>query len=210
MDRKIAFFDVDKTIIKSDSMFDFLLFTFKTRPISCIPTFFSISRSILRYVLGGRKDIRIVKEGIFYMTQFMKEDELIRFTRSVLVEKRMFKHSLKEIEKRKEEGCMIVLVSASPELYLTHLHKSLDVDKIIGTMMDDKGKILGENCKHIEKINRIEKWLKEENIKIDYDNSYAYSDSFSADRPMLELVKHRYLINSNKQLDTYNNLNWGM
>ena len=208
MERKIAFFDVDKTLIHSDSMFDFLLFTFKTRPISSIPTFFSISKSIIKYVLSGRKDIRILKEGIFYMTQFMKEEEMMKFTRDILVEKKMFKHSLEEIEKRKYEGCMVVLVSASPEIYLEHLHESLEVDKIIGTRMDDKAKIVGENCKHIEKIKRIEEWLEEKSIKIDYENSYAYSDSFSADKPMLELVKHRYLINSNRVLDGYNNLKW--
>lgn len=208
MERRIAFFDFDKTIIKSDSMFDFLLFTLKINPMSCFTTFLSISVSVIKYIFSSEKDIKIIKEGIFYMIRHLKEEDLIMFTKKVLLEEKFFKSSLEEIHKRRQEGCLIVIVSASPELYLKQFYNLLDIDKIIGTKIDDNGKIIGGNCKHIEKVNRIEDWLADMEIKIDYENSYCYSDSFSADKPMFELVKNRYLINSDKKLEEYNNLKW--
>ena len=49
-------------------------------------------------------------------------------------------------------------------------------------------------CKGNEKVERINNFLRESNIEIDYENSYAYSDSKS-DLPMLSLVKNSFLVN---------------
>lgn len=109
---------------------------------------------------------------------------------------------MKRLNSHKEQGCRILLVSASPEVYLQYFKKNSSIDVIIGTkleIIDGKytNKINGENCKGIEKFNRIKEYLNENNLEIDFNNSFGYSDSLS-DKPMLSLVKNRYKINKNK------------
>ena len=95
------------------------------------------------------------------------------------------------------EGYHVWLVSASPEPYL--FCTDLNVEKILGTKVERKNgrwtnHIISKNCKNEEKVVRIQEVLDEMNLAIDYENSYAYSDSTS-DIPMLKLVKNRVRIN---------------
>ena len=54
--------------------------------------------------------------------------------------------------------------------------------------------MIGKNCKNAEKVVRLNIVLKQLGLEIDYDNSYAYSDSLH-DIPMLKMVKNRIRIN---------------
>ena len=56
----------------------------------------------------------------------------------------------------------------------------------------------GNNCKGYEKVNRLKEVLSEENIEVDFANSYMFSDSLS-DKPLFDLVGKPYLINYNKK-----------
>lgn len=208
MKKKIAFFDVDKTILEGDSMFDLLFWSWRKHAASIIPSCLAIAAGTARYVLGGRKDIRLMKNGIFYSSKYLSSAEIERFVKEVLFDKRVFKDAVDEIQAKHAEGYTVVFVSASPKLYLDYFYDLFPVDKIIGTDLDAKGRIAGENCKHQEKVVRIEKWLEEEDFEIDYENSCGYSDSYSADHPMLSLVKNRYLINTDLKIAEYKNLFW--
>lgn len=208
MNLKFGFFDVDKTILDGDSMFDLLSYTWKKHPISFIPSIFNIGVSGIKYLFTGGKDVRIAKEGVFYIIKYLSDEEIEDFSINILLKKRAFKDALNEIEKLVSEKFTVVLVSASPYEYLKYFKKPLNVHKIMGTDIDKNGKIIGENCKHNEKVRKINQWLKSENYTIDYENSVGYSDSYDADAPMLELVKNRYLINSKLKINGYENLSW--
>lgn len=74
----------------------------------------------------------------------------------------------------------------------------LPIDVLMGTVTKKKNghytsKIIGKNCKGANKVDRINDYMKEHDLKIDYEHSYGYSDSKS-DIPMLELVKNRYRV----------------
>jgi phosphatidylglycerophosphatase C len=206
--KKIAFFDVDKTLIERDSMYDLLFFTWKSYPASIIPSIFSLTISFFKYALSGAKDICILKEGVFYCFRYLNENDIKRFAQEELLKKRVFRNGISELKNRKKEGYIIALVSASPERYLSYFQEILPIDKIIGTTVDSNGKIEGGNCKHNEKVRRIKAWLRANDWEVDYENSVAYSDNLAADQPMLELVSQRYLINSAKQVEGYKNLYW--
>lgn len=208
MKKKFAFFDVDKTILKRDSMQDLLYFAWKKHPISILPSILHLMSSSIKYLVKGRNDIRIPKEGVFYIIRYLSEDELKYFVEEILLRDMAIRRGIKEVRLKVEEGFTVALVSASPENYLKYFEEPLGVHKIIGTKMNDKGKIEGENCKHDEKVRRIKAWLSANEWEIDYENSVAYSDSYSADQPMLELVEQRYLINSKLQVEGYKNLSW--
>ena len=73
-------------------------------------------------------------------------------------------------------------------------------DEILGTKTDIKdgkytSQMIGKNCKNEEKVKRIQEVIKNHNLEIDYDLSYAYSDSLH-DIPMLKMVKNRIKIDT--------------
>ena len=101
-------------------------------------------------------------------------------------------------KKKKAEGYTIYICSASVEAYLRFC--KLPVDEILGTKTDIKdgkytSQMIGKNCKNEEKVKRIQEVIKNHNLEIDYDLSYAYSDSLH-DIPMLKMVKNRIKIDT--------------
>lgn len=193
---KVAFFDIDKTIIKKDSMFLFLLFGIKKRPF----TFYALFVIFVYYIIFKLKlcNIEKVKEKFFISINYMDQREIEEFYDDILL-KYIYDEAIITMQKLKEEGYQIILVSASPYAYIKYFKKNSFVDKIIGTELEEvegiyTNKILGRNCKGEEKVRRISEYLLDHDLTIDFDNSIAYSDCLS-DLPMLSLVKKRYLIN---------------
>ncbi len=119
-----------------------------------------------------------------------------------------FQEAVDEIHRLKAEGYYLMLVSASVDNYLTYVKDCLPFDHIIGTVIDEDYKLVGENNRHEQKVNNILAHLSEKNMAIDYDNSLSYSDSLSADRPMMELTRYRYLINNPVKAEGYLHLEW--
>ena len=54
--------------------------------------------------------------------------------------------------------------------------------------------MIGNNCKNEEKVTRLTAVIAKLGVDIDYENSYAYSDSMH-DIPMLKMVKNIIRIN---------------
>ena len=126
--------------------------------------------------------------------------------------KMLYADSIDMIKKLKSEGCKVYLISASPEIYLTELYNIKEVDMIIGTRLHSSEKVYcrginGKNCKGEEKVDRLYKYLEENNIEVDFENSYMFSDSL-ADLPLLELVGNPYLINHKKGYKDMEVLKW--
>lgn len=210
METRLAIFDVDKTIIKNDSMFTFLWYGIKKRPITILNLFMVAFYSIL-YLLK-LIDAQKAKERYFYAIKYFSEKNLEEFYRNSL-EKNIYPEALKELKRRKEEGCHILLVSASPYAYIKYFGEKIPfVDGVIGTPLQKNmefytHKIEGLNCKGEEKVRLIKSYLKNHGIEADFAKSYAYSDSLS-DLPMLSLVGNRFLINKASHSKDLIGLTW--
>jgi len=194
-----AIFDVDYTIINGDSMFLMLFFAISKKPILILYTPIILVKVVLYFL--KIIDVKSSKESIYLPLKYLTEKELEEFYNKVLL-KKINPEVMKRLNSHKEQGCRILLVSASPEVYLQYFKKNSSIDAIIGTkleIIDGKytNKINGQNCKGIEKFNRIKEYLNENNLEIDFNNSFGYSDSLT-DKAMLSLVKNRYKINKNK------------
>lgn len=194
-----AIFDVDYTIINGDSMFLMLFFAISKKPILILYTPIILVKVVLYFL--KIIDVKSSKESIYLPLKYLTEKELEEFYNKILL-KKINPEVMKRLNSHKEQGCRILLVSASPEVYLQYFKKNSSIDAIIGTkleIIDGKytNKINGQNCKGIEKFNRIKEYLNENNLEIDFNNSFGYSDSLT-DKPMLSLVKNRYKINKNK------------
>ena len=150
-------------------------------------------------------DERRVKECFLKFIDNIDEKDLAKLTKSFYDERLssiLYKDAVDMIKKLKNEGYMVILISASPEFYIKEFYAIKEVDLIIGTKFAFEGgkfvrKMDGNNCKGEEKVKRLNEVLKEKNIKADFKNSYMFSDSLS-DKPLLDLVGNPYLINYKK------------
>lgn len=195
----VALFDIDKTIISRDSMFSLMQYTFKYHPNTRKGTLKFVRHGI-KYVLK-QVNTKAVKEAAFACINELTEGELKTFYTKE-ISKYFYKDALEKIKELKKQGYIVLLITASPECYMKYFAELEGVDDVIGTILESRGNkfmntIQGENCKGIEKVKRIQQWLDKRQIEIDYENSYAFSDSMS-DLPMFELVKNAYLINNRK------------
>lgn len=171
-----------------------IFFCLKRHPL----TFICLFKMAFLACLYGLKIIRFIplKQAILFPLNYLSEEELQQFYKECLIP-HYYLNVVAELKQKKSEGYLIYLVSASPEVYLKYT--DLPIDEIIGTKTaikngENTSRIIGENCKREEKVRRIQALLAKQNIEIDEEASYGYSDSES-DLPMLRLVNHRIRIN---------------
>lgn len=201
---KLAIFDIDYTITRKETLMEF----FKYLVSKDIKNIKFLPRALYSGVMYGVKvyDEKRVKECFLKFIENIDEAELAKLTKSFYdekISKILYKDAVDMIKKLKKEGYMVVLISASPEFYVKEFYAIKEVDLIIGTKFTFEGgkfirKMDGNNCKGEEKVRRLNKVLKEKNIKVDFKNSYMFSDSLS-DKPLLDLVGNPYLINYKKK-----------
>jgi phosphatidylglycerophosphatase C len=90
------------------------------------------------------------------------------------------------LEAHRADGHQIVIVSASPALYLDTVGERLGVDAILATDLEVgsdgrlTGEIVGANCRRAEKVRRLEAWLGGRSVEL-----HAYGDS-RGDHELLE------------------------
>ena len=201
---KLAIFDIDYTITRKETLMEF----FKYLVSKDIKNIKFLPRALYSGLMYGIKvyDEKRVKECFLKFIENIDEAELAKLTKSFYdekISKILYKDAVDMIKKLKKEGYIVVLISASPEFYVKEFYAIKEVDLIIGTKFTFEGgkfirKMDGNNCKGEEKVRRLNKVLKEKNIKVDFKNSYMFSDSLS-DKPLLDLVGNPYLINYKKK-----------
>lgn len=209
----LAIFDVDYTLTKRETLMELYLFMLKKdiRFIKFIP------RSIISGILYSLKiyDAGKAKQSFIKFLEGIHEEEMKALVKEFYEErlsKILYKDAIDTIKKLKNQGCKVYLISASPEIYLNELYNIKEVDKIIGTKLKRENGIYrsdieGENNKGEEKVRRLREILKKENIEVDFENSYMFSDSLS-DLPLFKLVGNSYLINSRKKYNNIKNIKW--
>lgn len=197
MKKKVLLLDIDYTVINTDSMIDFLLYALKTK---FLKTIIKIPYIILMLTMHALKIVSLekAKEAIFYPIVDFDEKELEEFFIKCIKQK-INKSMIDIISKAKQEDIFILMITASPSAYMKYFKKYQYANEVLGTELEYqnlkyKNKIVGNNCKGQQKIIKINEILEKLDIEIDFENSYAYSDSKS-DLPMLSLVKNAYLVN---------------
>ena len=202
--KKLAIFDIDYTITKKETLMEFYKYSLEEdiKNIRFLPR---ALYSGLMYGIGIY-DERRVKECFLKFIDNIEEEklqELVKRFYKNRLSKIIYKDAVDMMYKLKKEGYDIYLISASPEFYINEFYNIDVVDKVIGTRFEFKEgkfirKMLGNNCKGEEKVKRLKEVLSKENIKVDFKNSYMFSDSLS-DKPLLDLVGKPYLINYKKK-----------
>lgn len=214
---KAAIFDVDNTITTRDTFFIFFRYIIAKKPIRIFQIFHIFYGLIKTRIFGA--DRILVKKNVI---KLLKNDteESIRETCQVFVRQELKKFISEKakiaIQNHKNDGYKIILISASPEIYINLIGEYLAVDYSLGTRCEFKNNeitIIGKHCYGAEKCQRLSEFLAEEKLELDYKNSYFYSDHHS-DLPLLLEVGNPVAVNASTKLNDickkYNwpNLNW--
>lgn len=196
---KTAIFDFDRTLTKRDSIFNLLGYTFRTHPLRYMLVFL---KTLLIALTFYNFLIRI-KQSVLSILKFLTEDELKAFIKDIY-ENEILRDGEEEVKRLKEEGYFLILNSASPEVYLKYIKEYMPFDVVIGTRVTENIKI-NENNRGEVKVKRMREDIKDFDT---FDIVKTYSDSYTADKPILELAKEKYLINSKRKIEGYENLWW--
>jgi HAD superfamily hydrolase (TIGR01490 family) len=192
LSRIIAFFDFDGTVTAKDTLLEFIKFV-KGEP-SFYFGFFLYSPMLILYKFNLFSNHRAKEIMLHYYFGKMKVGEFSAHCERFIKEKLpslLRKKAMHEIKKMKDRGAEVVIVSASPENWITGWCAAENL-KCIATRLhtnNDRitGKINGRNCHGKEKVNRI----KEEYNLADFSAVYAYGDT-PGDRYMLDIANYRF------------------
>lgn len=202
MKQNFAIFDFDKTLTKRDTLPIAWEFAIKKNLTSKSEYLKNLTIASTKY-LKSKKFVDF-KSQICQVFNFYNDSSL-RELANYIIENYLLEDGIEYLKNLDSDKKL--LVSASPEIYLNYVNEYLGFDHVIGTVLNSDY-TLNSNNRSSEKVKRIEEYLEENSLSIDYDNSSAYSDSLKSDRPMLELVKNKFLINSRKHHEGYKNLYW--
>ncbi len=201
---EFAVFDVDKTLIRKDSLIMSaryannslqLLFNF----ILLIPYAFLSRIGILSTKKFKEKFIKIFNICSLYNDS---NRQLNRQSYEIDLIKAIRPEAFERIKYHKSRGERVILCSASPRMILNALAKELKVDLVCTELeiINKKWapKIIGKNCKGLEKVKRLEKLLS----PLEKHDFHAYGDS-KGDRELLKKSKWPHYKSFSNELNNY-------
>ena len=188
--KKIVVYDFDKTIYNGETSTDFMLFFLKRNPRYII-RLCNVLYSLFYY----KKNLKKSKEIFFRILngvniEFLKE-EINEFWK--VKKDKIFSWVYDEILENKKVADELILISATPSIFLEKISKELGFDKLLATEFENTNKLFdskikGANCKGKEKVNRLNEYID------NYTILKFYSDSMS-DKPLFDLAGEKIFIN---------------
>ena len=189
---KLALFDFDGTITRTDTLFEVIKFTcgkcrYYLGIISLTPYFILY---FIHVIPNWRMKEIVLRKFFGGLPVELFESRCKEFTK-VILPKIIRPKALDILKKLKENQTEIMVVTASAENWVAPWCQELGIG-CIATRLEIKdnfltGKIKGRNCNGIEKVNR----LKEVIDLSKYGEIEAFGDS-KGDLPMLKLATQAY------------------
>ncbi len=184
--RTVAAFDFDGTITRHDTLLPFLVHLMgRSRTVRGLAI---LSTQVPRAMAGGASR-NVLKQNLLYHLLVGQDAEATRRAAESfadhLLAGRLRTDSLERIRSHQAAGHELVMVSASPELYVAPIAERLGFSCALATRLEVgpdgrlTGRLAGENCRGPEKVRRLQEWLGDETPVI-----LAYGDS-RGDREML-------------------------
>lgn len=193
----VAAFDFDGTLVKGDSLLPFL------RRLCGVRRLVVAGVGARRELFGLRRggDARDVAKAAFLSRALPGIDAgramALADVYAAELERRLRPDTLGRLRRHQADGDRVVLVSASPALYLEPLGRLLGLDAVLATGLvvgaDGRftGELLGANCRGPEKARRLQRYLTD--TCPDAVTLWAYGDS-DGDREMLAMANHPHWV----------------
>jgi len=189
----LAIYDFDGTLINGDSIVAYLRSACRAGLLKKSALVMSALRGVLSKT--GLIDPQLAKaRAMSALAACAAPDRLRAFDLDFAagLYSRIRQDGLRQLERDRREGYMILLVTASTDNYMVPLAQRLDVDALICTKTDEL-KNPGSNCRGREKARRVREYLKQNGISPDWARSRAYADSAS-DLALLSLTGQPFLV----------------
>lgn len=188
----VAAFDFDGTITSQDTFVPFLYAVFGKRKV--YSTFIRLALQAFLVTVGFVSRDKF-KECIIQSLFQGEEVEKLREIGSQYAKTlpRFYRpEALKRIKWHKSMGHRCIMVSASLDLYLLDVSKSLEFDDLLCTVLSNNNVIFDGtlecgNCRCIEKVNQLRLVLGE----LKKYEIYSYGDTIG-DREMLSIADHSF------------------
>ena len=195
---QLVFFDLDETITRHDTGLPYVMgFLLRYRPWR-LPLVVTVLPAALQF-LAGRVDEGRVKEAFFKATlggtqRATLEAWTTRFVTKLLA-KGSFANALERVDEHRRRGDYLILMSASPDLYVPAIARALGFNETICTEMRWNGDCLDgtfatPNRKGAEKAH----CFAQARARHPGLATVAYGNSF-ADLPHLQLANRGVLVN---------------
>ena len=188
----VAIFDFDGTLTRRDSLLPFLHWALAGRFWWGLLV---LSPMLLRYALRLIPNWRAKDVMLTYFFANWSQDKLDKLGQRFAVQHipRMLRpEAIQRVQWHQKQGHHLVILSASPEVYLSPWGMRMGFDQVIGTRLEVQsgvltGRILGKNCYGIEKVERLKAYLGD----LSGYCLHAYGDS-SGDRELLDIANYPY------------------
>ena len=204
-----AFFDLDKTVIAKASMVAFGRPFYHGGLINRRTVLRALYGELVYLHLGASEQkLNRIRESVLKLIKGWHRDrvcEIVAEAIEEIVEPIIFAEAADLIDWHREQGRLVVIVSASPEEIVTPLSRFLGADECIASRarLDDEGRYTGSMQFYAFgpfKAEAMDALAAERGI--DLAASYAYTDSYT-DLPMLEAVGHPVAVNPDRVLNRY-------
>ncbi len=209
---ELLIFDLDNTLLAGDSDRNWGIFLAEQNVVDS--SYLDESERFYNNYYEGRLDI----DGFlsFCLRPLIDNDMsyLLKLRQQFIDEKIkpiMTQTGKKLIDESQAEGSTVIIATATNDFVTRPIADLFNVDTLIATEFEIQnnhftGKVLGEPCFRDGKLNKVKKWINEN----DYDLSKTsfYSDSFN-DLPLLEQVKYPIIVDGDDKLvEIGKNNNW--
>ncbi|CAB3808011.1 hypothetical protein LMG28688_06667 [Paraburkholderia caffeinitolerans] len=192
--RVVAAFDFDGTITTSDSFRAFMLDAagstrFALAVLRCLPWLAGIAPG---WAERGRTKARFLYAALGPVRREALEAAAQRFVDTGLPAL-LRPEMLARIREHQALGHEVVLVSASPSIYLRKWAPSMGIGTVLASELEWRdgvytGRLAGRNCWGPEKVARLRAWWGKDAPA----TLYAYGDS-RGDREMAQLANHAWI-----------------
>ncbi len=201
-ERTVAVFDFDGTLTRRDTLLPFLR---RTRGASRTSIALLANSLVLaRGMVTGGDGRDVGKEAVLQHLLAGQDVEELRAAATVfsdvVVDRGLRSSVLDRVRWHASEGHELVIITASPELYVGPIGERLGFAAVLGTRLETDsngrltGRLDGRNCRGAEKVDRLRAWLGDEAATV-----YAYGDS-SGDRQLWEFADHAYRVRGGRLL----------
>lgn len=178
----IAAFDVDGTLLRGESLLRFLrhLLGAPGLSVACATAMVRVVRRPGRPIRENAK-AALLRSALKGAAVAPVEATGSAFAR-LLADRRLLTDALMTLRSHQRAGHRVVLISASPGIYVRHLGASLGVDAVLCTELAvDDGLFTGElhrrNVRGEEKVHRLDEWLASIGLQREDVVLFAYGDS---------------------------------
>ncbi len=191
--QKIIFTDLDGTLTLKDTYTKFVLQNLRVGVV--VKNLLNLSSMVVKHQLKiyNDDDVKMNTFKMFFKG-YDRESSLDGFAESIPWNSKV----LELIEAKRQEGYKVIIVTASPDIYVKYVCDYLGYDGFISTKTVESGRYLcgdfdGKVCNFKEKPKRILEFLNGEEL----GHTISYGNS-SGDFPMLEFCDESYFV---KKLD---------